>query len=175
VKDQYVGDINDYRKYGLLRGLLKAGLSLTVCWMRTDRDDCRDGGKVQYLENDRYAQYDADLYERLRMIVRINRVRNISAIEQTSILPSCRFHSELVPPSEEKRRDYIDTALTIASRCDVIFFDPDNGLETRSCTRVCRTSHVAFFIIPQSKHVDRIDHGLWQVRDRWKDEIHVEL
>ena len=33
VKDQYFGDVNDYRKYGLLRALGHAGFQTLVVWM----------------------------------------------------------------------------------------------------------------------------------------------
>ena len=34
MKDQYFGDINDYRKYGLLRVITaSSGLQLLVAWM----------------------------------------------------------------------------------------------------------------------------------------------
>jgi len=35
MKNQYFGDINDYRKYGLLRCFAEAGLNIGVCWMLT--------------------------------------------------------------------------------------------------------------------------------------------
>ena len=36
MKDQYFGDINDYRKYGLLRAITaSSGLRLLVVWMLT--------------------------------------------------------------------------------------------------------------------------------------------
>jgi hypothetical protein len=36
VKHQYVGDINDYRKYALLRALSAGGANrIGVCWMLT--------------------------------------------------------------------------------------------------------------------------------------------
>ena len=35
MKEQYVGDENDYRKYALLRALAATGLKLGVCWMLT--------------------------------------------------------------------------------------------------------------------------------------------
>lgn len=39
MKNQYFGDINDYRKYGLIRLLTGAGkLKTTVCWMLTPDD-----------------------------------------------------------------------------------------------------------------------------------------
>jgi hypothetical protein len=34
VKNQYFGDVNDYRKYGLLRVLTNGGeIKTFVCWM----------------------------------------------------------------------------------------------------------------------------------------------
>jgi hypothetical protein len=39
VRNQYFGDINDYRKYGLIRALTNHGeLRTTVCWMLTPDD-----------------------------------------------------------------------------------------------------------------------------------------
>ncbi|HUW95833.1 MAG TPA: hypothetical protein VMW58_08590 [Anaerolineae bacterium] len=36
MKNQYFGDINDYRKYGLLRILTNLGeIKTAVCWVRT--------------------------------------------------------------------------------------------------------------------------------------------
>ena len=47
MKDQYVGDVNDYVKYGFLRALSAARAGpLVVCWMLTPSDEGPDGGKV---------------------------------------------------------------------------------------------------------------------------------
>ena len=44
MKDQYFGDINDYRKYGLLRAIIRAGrLRILVAWMLTVDDGSTDG------------------------------------------------------------------------------------------------------------------------------------
>jgi hypothetical protein len=44
MKDQYFGDINDYRKYGLLRAIQSRGTGrLLVAWMLTPADGGRDG------------------------------------------------------------------------------------------------------------------------------------
>lgn len=44
MKGQYFGDINDYRKYGLLRALQSSGEgSLLVAWMLTPDDGRPDG------------------------------------------------------------------------------------------------------------------------------------
>jgi hypothetical protein len=51
MKDQYFGDVNDYRKYGLLRALAGvSGLPLGICWMLTARDGRSDGEFRRYLD-----------------------------------------------------------------------------------------------------------------------------
>jgi hypothetical protein len=50
MKDQYFGDVNDFRKYGLLRVLVGTDhLRLGVCWMLTRPDSRTDGGLLAYL------------------------------------------------------------------------------------------------------------------------------
>ena len=60
MKNQYFGDINDYRKYGLLLALQSNGAgSLLVAWMLTPDDGGRDGGLRSYLKvPDIWAKYD---------------------------------------------------------------------------------------------------------------------
>lgn len=44
MKNQYVADINDYHKYGLLRILSGYGAIATgICWMLTTPDERSDG------------------------------------------------------------------------------------------------------------------------------------
>ncbi len=39
MKNQYFGDVNNYRKYGLLRRLAGDGeVSIGICWMLTPND-----------------------------------------------------------------------------------------------------------------------------------------
>lgn len=46
MKNQYAGDINDFRKYAILRALATCGFRVTVCWMLTPDDGGPDGRKV---------------------------------------------------------------------------------------------------------------------------------
>lgn len=47
LKDQYVGDISDYEKYGLLRALsASADLPLAICWMLTAPDTTGEVGRT---------------------------------------------------------------------------------------------------------------------------------
>ena len=44
MKNQYFGDINDYRKYELLRILTNGGgIKTAVCWMLTREDESVNG------------------------------------------------------------------------------------------------------------------------------------
>jgi hypothetical protein len=70
VKEQYVGDVNDYRKYALLRHLAKAGgIRVGVCWILTPPDDRPDGDMNAYLDQpDRWQAYDPDLFKQLKSV-----------------------------------------------------------------------------------------------------------
>jgi hypothetical protein len=134
VKNQYFGDINDYRKYGLLRLLTSGGeINTATCWMLTPDDGKGDGGFTWYLEQpDTWRRFDPSLFEHLRGIVLHGGVRNVSEIENSNLLPSCIFFSELVPDDREARADYHTRAMESARECDLVFFGPDNGIEVKS-------------------------------------------
>ena len=50
MKNQYVGDIGDYGKYGLLRFLANRGIKIGVNWYLTDDDGSSDGKFTKYLK-----------------------------------------------------------------------------------------------------------------------------
>lgn len=65
MKNQYFGDINDYRKYSLLRAIIRAGgFRIMAAWMLTPDDASTDGKFVSYLENpDKWARQGQSLLE----------------------------------------------------------------------------------------------------------------
>lgn len=71
MKNQYFGDVNDYRKYGLLRALTGMGrISTAVCWMLTPDDGSTDGKFVNYLKDPkRWRHLDPELFDKLREAV----------------------------------------------------------------------------------------------------------
>jgi len=134
LKNQYFGDVNDYRKYGLLRILTGGGkIKTAVCWMLTPNDNRGDGGFTAYLEQlgkwRDYGGYDEDLFDHLKRCVLDHGLRNVSEIENSNLLPSCTFFSEVVPDERAARAAYHARALDTARGCDLVFFDPDNGIE----------------------------------------------
>jgi hypothetical protein len=65
MKHQYFGDVNDYPKYGLLRGLAGTGdLKIGVCWMMTADNRTKDGRKTGYLSKpDLWRRHDPELFD----------------------------------------------------------------------------------------------------------------
>ncbi|MCY4619358.1 MAG: hypothetical protein OXD50_12545 [Chloroflexi bacterium] len=120
MKNQYVGDIGDFAKYGLLRTLTgefpkaEPTLSLGVIWCRNDSeaDHPGHGGKTEYLKKPQeFGACDVELFDVLHRLVGRDD-RNLAAIEGSGILGAhTKFYGQpLRPPTE------------------VVFFDPDIGL-----------------------------------------------
>lgn len=137
MKNQYFGDVNDYRKYGLLRLLAGGGaLSVGVCWMLTPNDTRPDGEKTEYLDDERRNEwrcYDPDLYDFLRRKVHGHetepRSRDVANLT-TAHLPGGNFYPAILPDSKHDREKYFAGMWKqfTDSKIDLIFFDPDDGL-----------------------------------------------
>lgn len=134
MKDQYFGDINDYRKYGLLRILGEEGiLKAAICWMLTPPDGRSDGRFIEYLDQPKdWRGFDPELFDHLLGTVLAEGVRSVHAIESSKLLSETRFYSEIVSDAELDRNRYFATFLEAAKGSDLVFFDPDNGMEIRS-------------------------------------------
>jgi len=134
MKNQYFGDVNDYRKYGLLRVLTGQGkLSVAVCWMLTPDDGRTDGRFTEYLtQPEKWRHYDSELFERLRETVAVRGERDVRYADEAGLLSSARFHTELLSDDAESRTHYFDEFWRVLEGCDFVFFDPDNGLEVKS-------------------------------------------
>ena len=134
MKNQYFGDINDYRKYGLLRALQSTGGgSLLVAWMLTPDDGGRDGEFRSYLENRRiWAKYDPELFNGLADLPRSPSQRAVSLIERSGLLARTRYYSAVVPDGRGERDAWRENLLRAASGIDLVFLDPDNGIEVPS-------------------------------------------
>jgi hypothetical protein len=133
VKNQYFGDINDYMKYGLIRLLTNYGRVRTaICWMLTPNDGNTDGKFTDYLHRPEFWRgYDPPLYEHLRDIV-LGKTREVYAAQSDGILPNCLFYPTLLSDNPEIRARYFEGFERVSKGCELIFFDPDNGLEVKS-------------------------------------------
>jgi hypothetical protein len=142
MKNQYFGDINDYKKYSLLRLLSGQGqIKTAVCWVLTQDDDRTDGRRISYLEQpQKWQRYDPIIYEHLRENVLRKGIRNVATIERANVLHNCRFYNVLIRDDINLRGQYFEKFLKFAEDADLVFFDPDNGLEVKSVPRGRRGS-----------------------------------
>jgi hypothetical protein len=136
LKNQYVGDVNDYLKYGVLRALQATRQDpLYVCWMLTPNDAGPDGAKLAYLRNpNEYRPADPDLFDGLSKLIE-QRERSVAAVEAAGLLPRASYFSELIPDGAGERTDVIRRLALARPDAALIFFDPDNGLEVKSYPR----------------------------------------
>jgi hypothetical protein len=133
VKNQYFGDVNDYLKYGLLRCFSHACWRVGVCWMLTPDDGSRGGGKIGYLSKDSvWRSHDPLLFDVLRSTISTGAPRDVAVVEGGSLIPNASFFSRAVPHNKLTRSGWFESALAALSSSDLLFFDPDNGLEVRS-------------------------------------------
>src|SRR5215210_6514927 len=104
MKDQYVGDLNDFEKYALLRVLGPvSGLPLLVCWMLTPPDGRGDGGNLAYLNQPRrFRHLDSELFDQLNAIVSAGD-RRVGAVEEAQLLPRATFFSPRLEDARQSR------------------------------------------------------------------------
>jgi hypothetical protein len=157
VQDRYVGDVGDFGKYGLLRALCAEeftwgsrsyDLSLGVVWyLVPDEEGTGDGGHLAYLEQDprRFMACDPALFHILLRMIR-DGDRSVRAVRERGVLPEGTvFHEEPLSYADipgvgrtatgrrlEHRKAWAWDALAAMRGCDVVFADPDNGLEPRA-------------------------------------------
>ena len=137
MKDQYFGDVNDYRKYGLLRILSgmrcdgQSNISVAICWMLTPNDGRSDGGKIDY---EKLRKFDPDLFDCLKKLLPPHKEkREVKSAEKGEFLPpSTFFYPDKLFDDRGKRFRYFNKFLCEAKTAGLIFFDPDNGINVKS-------------------------------------------
>jgi len=136
MKNEFFGDIRDYRKYGLLRKLAggKKG-SAAVCWMLTP-DEGRPTS-TEYLWRRKWDRFDRDLFYALHKAVICDKERDVARAENPDILDPeiFSFYKETLTDNIDQQRDYFKKFFSLAEGKDLIFFDPDNGLEVKGVRR----------------------------------------
>ena len=137
MKNQYVGDVGDYGKYGLLRWLADHGIRLAVNWYLTPDDSSNDGKHISYLEHDSDKIHDRELYDALKTLIREGK-RDVAEVEKLKLIKDAVYYHEVLDLTrketrEEKRRrrsDWHQAALEACRGSGLVFLDPDNGLRT---------------------------------------------
>ena len=152
MKNQYVGDIGDYGKYGLLRFLSGHGIKIGVNWYLTEADSSSDGKFTGYLKNSKERIYDPELFDLLKGIA--NRPKKtVRMVESAGIIPGADFYSEVLKSSsleadarECTRSLWFNNSTLLLKDAELIFADPDNGI---SYKKTARTKDSEKFILPE--------------------------
>lgn len=137
MKNQYIGDIGDYGKYGLLRFLAAHGIRIGINWYLTPDDGSNDGKFTDYLLRTEDRVYDPELFDALKEIASL-RYKSIQMMESANLIPNAEYFSEglntssSVPATRKlNRRLWFNNSTLLLDQSDLIFADPDNGITFR--------------------------------------------
>ena len=154
MQDNFVGDIGDFSKFGLLRAMAgicpeaEPELALGVVWYVPDlrtiaETDPGYGQNLGYLDQgSAYRDCDPALFDCLRDLV--THSRSLAVVALSGILgEGTRFWSAPIPPT---RTRWLEQALSATADSDIVFLDPDVGLATSAMEQKQK---------PSPKHVHR--------------------
>lgn len=151
MQDRYAGDVGDFGKFSLLRSLCDAtNNKLGVVWYRfPDESHNKDGRHIDYISNSEYRICDKELIQRLSRVV--TGERSIAHLEKLNILPdntvyysnTLNFHETYTTQTKvhkaarcNGRQQWLNDAVKAVSQCNIVFVDPDNGIEIPSISNI---------------------------------------
>lgn len=146
MRHNYAGDEGDYAKLALLRALTR-GRRPGVNWYLTVHPEgegkagAGDGNLRKHLREDGWDHLDPELLDRMRSVFgQLDPAqRHVGLLEDEVMLPGATFFQEALPTGEtplserlEARLAWHDRALHKLKDADLVFLDPDNGLQVPS-------------------------------------------
>ncbi|HLX47303.1 MAG TPA: hypothetical protein VKS82_03115 [Streptosporangiaceae bacterium] len=147
MRHNFVNDIGDYAKYALLRAFCVNAhppLKLGVIWYLTDHEEQNtDGRRRPHLSNDGWDTVDPELLLQMRAIEsQLQGIADLhlNLIEQSEVLPpDTVYFSKPLPAFTgsysqriAQRAEWFANAKQATAGCNLLFLDPDNGLEVKS-------------------------------------------
>ncbi len=167
MQNRYAGDVGDFGKFGLLRCLVGgSNFSLGINWyLFTDEGHNQDGKYINYLNDSRYEKCDNDLHKKMAEVV--SSERSVKRLESANLF-NCEtfFFSESndfyslyrgnTNANKDKRRtlreNWNKNAVKALSKSNVVFLDPDNGLEVKSCQNLNQKKSGKYAYFEEIKH-----------------------
>ena len=151
MQDRYAGDVGDFGKFSLLRVLCDGpNNKLGVLWYKfPDESHNGDGRHIEYINNPQYNSCDKELVQHLSNV--ITGERSIAHLEKLDILPdntvyfskTLDFHEAYKTQTKKHkaarrngRLQWLNEAVKAVSQCNIIFVDPDNGIEVPSIPNI---------------------------------------
>lgn len=100
--------------------------------MLTLGDGRTDGGFISYLDEPvKWRKHDPRLFDLLAEVVPSG--RSLRYVEEKQILPGSILIDTTVPDDRTRRANYFRNVFRSLNDAELVFFDPDNGIEVLSC------------------------------------------
>ncbi len=177
MQDRFTYDVGDFGKYGLLRRLVgtTAGdgrqlLRLGVCWyLVPDAIGDKAGKHTGYLDlvddDNQYRRCDPDLYDALKRIKQgeersVRRVMGSAILPENTVYYAERLTFAGIPPTKVNERlahrsAWLGGSVKALQDADLVFLDPDIGLEVASKTRIRKSGPSYVFYDEVEPYLDR--------------------
>ena len=181
MKNQYIGDIGDFGKYGLLRFLQASGIRTGVNWYLTPDDGRTDGVHIEYLNDARMSAYDPELYDAMKQIAP-RKDKSIKMLEREACLSGMCFYDVMMDFSGLSWRErtgarmkWHDGAMSELGNAQLVFADPDNGL---SVNQKPTNKNAEKYVLPseivgyynQGQQVLYYQHRSRKAEDEWLEQ-----
>ncbi|GGA91184.1 hypothetical protein GCM10011491_18990 [Brucella endophytica] len=98
--------------------------------MLTPADGRADGNKLNYLKQpETFRHLDPKLFDILAHVAGEPNRRRLQVIENSGAIQQATYFNELLPDDISGRQAFMDRCSDAFRVADLVFFDPDNGLE----------------------------------------------
>lgn len=178
MHDGYVGDIGDYGKYGLLDTIFRLSekeLNIGINWYYVSGSEV--GNHTEYLDkkdqnSQKYRKCFPEIYEFLKNILQDDNPRSIKEIEKK--FNNFTFFSDALPDNtvspedrDMKRKQWFSDSKNTLRNCDIIFLDPDNGIQPKNLKKSQKRSE-KYVCYDEIQDYFQSDHSLiiYNHRDR---------
>ncbi len=139
MQHKYVGDIVDYSKFVLIKHLFDGKCGLI--WYLYPNENNSDGGYIDY---DNYNLKEKSISKMLKKLICENRsIENLEKELKNNGF-NLKFFNECIEEDckfmhfskrKEYRENWFNKALETVKDFKVVFVDPDNGIEIKSCSK----------------------------------------
>jgi hypothetical protein len=145
MKEQYFGDIKDFYKFFFLKNIIHE-YKLGINWCLTSKDKSNEG-------NDKVINYP-ELENEDKNLYKILAEGKFSNIEIKYFNHNTKYYTE---EHKEFHKEYIyeKAAFSELKNQDVIFFDPDNGIEMPSKSLSERYKYISYRTISKYWNINR--------------------
>ena len=185
MQHKYVGDIGDYSKFVLIKHLFNRRCALL--WYLYPNENNNDGVHINY---EKYNLKDEEVVELMK---EASKNRNIGYLEKLLKDFKINFFSECIEEGSCKffkdykkriihRREWFCRGVNCIKTNSVVFVDPDNGIEVKSCPTKGRKKsgkYIFFdeidFLFKEVKTLVIYQHFIRKKTDEFIDELEKKL